>query len=142
MIRKRFRARRLAAALMVLLTASFAGATDLVLCFGSDGHRALELQHPGPSCPTPASDTAGTAAISASPAAKTLATCLDLPAMGSVNGGVVSAEPDRVPTPTLAMLARIPTLAPRATARAFAPSPTRAGLPPLARHLRSTVLLV
>lgn len=142
MTRRRHGARWLVAAFTTLLTAVFAGATGLVLCLGSDGHRALELQHPGTSCPTLASDASGTAAISATPIAKTLATCLDLPAVGSVDGALLSAEPDRVPTPTLAILAPIASPAPRAAAHLAAPNPARAGPPPLARHLRSTVLLV
>lgn len=142
MTRRRHGARWLVTALTALLTAGFAGSTGLVLCLGPDGHRALELQHPGTSCPTLADETAGSAAVSAAPVAKALAACLDLPTIGSVDGALLSAEPDRVPTPTLAVLAPIPSATPRAATRALAPSTTRAGPPPLARHLRSTVLLV
>ena len=139
---RRRHARWLVAALTALLTGGFAGATGLVLCLGSDGHRALELQHPGTSCPTLAGEAAGSAAISATPVAKTLATCLDVPAVGSVDGALLSAEPDRVPTPTFALLAPMPSPAPRVAAHMAASNPARAGPPPLARHLRSTVLLV
>jgi hypothetical protein len=140
MTRRRNGARWLVAALTALLTGSFA--SGLVLCLGPDGHRALEFQHPGTSCPTLASDAAGTPAISATPIAQLLATCFDLPAVGSVDAALLSAEPERVPTTTLAVLAPIPSPALRVATRLAAPIPARAGPPSLARHLRSTVLLV
>jgi hypothetical protein len=142
MIRRRSRTRWLVAALLALLAAGFVDATGLVLCLGPDGHRALEIEHPGVACPTLASHAAGAAAISTATAADALATCLDLPAIGGTDGAPLSVEPHDVPTPDLATGSATATAASCAATRMRAPGPVRAGPPPLARHLRSTVLLV
>lgn len=137
MSQRHHRARFLVAALTALLMGSFVGATGLVLCLGTDGHRALELEHPGMECPTLASsqDTSG---ISVQP----LAECLDLPATGTGPTALSSVDRDRVPTPPLAFLAATPDPAPLIEARVPFPIDARAGPLHLARHLRSTVLLV
>lgn len=142
MTRRRHGARWLVAALTALITAGFAGASGLVLCLGSDGHRALELQHPGMVCTAVAGDAADARAISAVPIGAALATCFDLPAVGGADAALPSAELVRVPTPPLAIRAPIPALAAREATYTPAPVPARAAPPPLARHLRSTHLLV
>jgi len=140
MIRSRRSGRLVVVALMALLAAASSSAADLVLCLGPDGHRAFELQHPGPSCPTLASGGVG---ISTSPVAETLGACLDLPVVGGLNDSVtLSAESNRERTSAPALVVPIPSLAPRAQPPGNAPALSRQRAPSLARHLRSTILLV
>lgn len=137
MTRNQHRARFLVAALTALLTGSFAGASGLVLCLGTDGHRALELEHPGTECPTLAASQ-DTSAVSVQPSAE----CLDLPAAGTGPTVLSSVDRDEVPTPPLAFLAATPEPVRLLETRLPGAIDARAGPPNLARHLRSTVLLV
>lgn len=127
----------LATALTSLLVMGFAGATRLVLCLGPDGHRALELAHPGMECSTLASsrNLRGTSL-------EPLAECLDLPASGAGPSVVSSLDPDRLPTPAAVPAAASPEPASPGETAFAAPVAARAGPVPLARHLRSTVLRV
>ncbi len=137
MSQRHHRARRLLAALTALLTGGFVGATGLVLCLGTNGHRALELEHPGMECPTQAG-WQNASGISVQPSAE----CLDLPAAGASATALSYEATDRVPTPPVAFLAARPELAPLIETRLPGPIDARTGPPRIARHLRSTVLLV
>jgi hypothetical protein len=134
---RRHRGRFLVAALTALWTGSFVGATGLVLCVGTNGHRALEREHFGMECPTLASSQ-DTSAVSIRPSAE----CLDLPAAGTGPTALLSVDPDLAPTPTAAGRAASPEPAPRLETRLPGPIEARAGPPDVAQHLRSTVLLV
>lgn len=131
---RRSRARFLGAALSALLGGSFAGATGLVLCLGSDGHRAVEPEHPGTECPTLASsrDASGV---------QPSADCFDLPGADAGPATLSSGDADRVPVAPVTFLPASPEPAPAQT-RLAAPIDARAAPPNLAAHLRSTVLLV
>jgi hypothetical protein len=145
MIQGQGQKRLLATALAVLLTSSFAGASSLVLCLGSDGHRGLELAHPAAECPTFASDDAASDfAVSASISVSLQAPseCLDLPAAGTGPFRLAPADAQQVPAPPLALIPATPE--PRAQAEnrlrgaITAPNVPRE----LVRQLRATVLLV
>jgi hypothetical protein len=127
----------LVAALTALSTGSFIGSTGLVFCVGTNGHRALELEHPGMECPTLVSSQ-NTRGISMQPSAE----CLDLPAVGTGSTALSSPESDRVPTAPVTFLTASPECTPRIARRPPAATEARAGPPDLALHLRSTVLLV
>ena len=137
MSQRHHRASFLVAALTALLTGSFVGTTGFVLCIGTNGHRALELEHPGTECPTLASSQ-DTSAVTVQPSAE----CLDLPAAGTGPTARSSADSDRVPTPPVAFLAASPEHAPLVETRLPSPIGAGAGPPNLALHLRSTILLV
>jgi len=91
MSHRHHRARFLVAALTALLTGSFARATGLVLYVGTNGHRALELEHPGTECPTLASSR-DTSAVSVHPSAK----YLDLAATGTGPTALSSDDSERL----------------------------------------------
>lgn len=122
---------------MALLTSDFAGAAGLVLCVGENGHRAVELQHPGMDCPTLAPPQT-TNEISVQPSEE----CLDLPAAGTSPITLSSIDTERAPTPPAVALAAIPEPERHLEARLPGLIDARAGPPNRALHLRSTVLLV
>lgn len=129
--------RLLLAAITALLTGSLVGSSDLVLCIGADGHRALEREHDATGCPTLAGSQPELHVSMATPGV-----CFDLPATGGSPMAPSSAEGERLPTPPAPLLAtplepptRIETPLPAST-------DARAGPPSLALHLPSTVLLV
>jgi len=130
-------AKLLGAALVALLTGSLAGASGLVLCVGTDGHRAVELEHAGTECPTLASSQSGTGISLQTPAE-----CFDLPAAGSGPTVPPSSDPERVPMPPMAFLAVRLEPAAGIETQLLASTDARAGPPSLALHLTSTVLLV
>lgn len=129
--------RFLVAAITLLLTGSLVGASDLVLCIGADGHRALEREHDTTGCPTLASERPDLYVSMATPEV-----CFDLPATGGSPLAPSSSDAERVPTPPAALLAALPEPAPHIEAPLPASTDARAGPPSLAPHLRSTVLLV
>jgi hypothetical protein len=130
------RGRLLVTALAAVLAGSFSGAPDLVLCLGANGHRALEIEHPGMLCASlaGAGDTSG---LSAPP----LAECLDLPTSGAGPTGPSFSDPERMPTPPPALRVASPQPPPLAEALRPEPIAARAGPDPGSRQLRSTVLL-
>jgi hypothetical protein len=131
------RAMWLVAALTALLSGSVVGSTGLVLCIGANGHRALELEHTGMECPTLAGsqDAHG---VSAQPSPK----CLDVPAIGTGPTLLPSVDLGHLPPAPLAFLPA--TLEPARLVPMRVPTcvDPRAAPLALARHLRSTVLLV
>jgi hypothetical protein len=135
--RRHHRARLLVAALTALMTGSFVGSTGLVLCVGTNGHRALELEHPGMECPTLAGPQ-GARGVSVQPSPG----CLDVPAVGTGPTVLPSVDPGQLPTAPLAFLPATPEPARRVQTRRPGCVGARAAPLHLARHLRSTVLLV
>lgn len=121
---------------MLLMSVS-AGATGLVLCLGSDGHRALEFEHAEMRCPSfagPQDD--GGVTIQRSSA------CIDLPAPGTGAILLSSIDPDPVPAPPLAFLVAGLEPARRIEERLPRSVEARAGPVRLTGQLRSTVLRV
>jgi hypothetical protein len=133
MSQSQHRARVLVAALTALLTGSFVGSTGLVLCVGTNGHRALELEHPGMECPTLAAPQ-GAGGVSLQPAPR----CLDVPAVGTGPTGLPSVYLGQMPTAPLTVLPATPEPARLPQTRV----PTGATARAAPRHLRTTVLLV
>ena len=127
------------AAIIALLAGGLVDSTGLVLCLGSDGHRAIEREHgSGGGCPARAGAPPGASLTSmAAPTA-----CLDLPVPG---GGPMIPSAFAPESATAAPLAFVaPPLAPPPSNGMSLPTATdaRAGPPHLALHRTSTVLLV
>jgi hypothetical protein len=122
------RGRFLVAALAAVLAGGFSGAPN--------GHRALEIEHPGMRC-TSLEGVGDTSGLSAPP----LADCLDVPTSGAGPTGPSTSDPEQVPTPPPALRVASPQPPPLAEALRPEPSAARAGPDPGSRQLRSTVLL-
>ena len=142
MIRRCQRAVLIVAALAALFTVGSAGATDLVLCIGPDGHRALEAEHSAMRCSRLWSSASDAMRFSAAPAGQRLATCRDLPVVDATPAVLSFVDEDWGSNAPDAGLAPSPSLQPVALARHADPSATRTAHPPIARHLRTTILLV
>lgn len=138
MPRRSHRARSLAAATTALLATSLVGLPGLVLCIGSDGHRALEIEHTGVGCPEAGTGAGGPALAATGPVGTD--DCLDLPAAGSALAAS-SADGERPSAPVVA-LDRLADPPIRGTAHLAAALEARAGPCALAPHLATTVLLV
>lgn len=137
MSQRRYGTRLLVAAIATLLTGSLAGAPELVLCLGADGHRAIELEHDGTECPAIARTQGATGVSVWAPTE-----CFDIPAAGSGPTTPSSFEAGRGLTPPVALLA-VCLEAPRRSRESLpAPTGARTARPNLALHLNSTVLLV
>ena len=137
MKQRRHSARFLVAVFTTLLSGSLAAVPGLVLCLGSDGHRAIEFEHGRRECLTLATSQ-GATATSVQPGSE----CVDLPAAGTGSMARSSSDRDPVPMPPVAFLVVSPEPTPPVAPQLPASTDARAGLLGLALHLRSTVLLV
>ncbi|MFQ5699380.1 MAG: methyltransferase family protein [Myxococcota bacterium] len=127
----------LAGAIAMLLTGSFAGVPGLVLCVGSNGHRAIELEHRATECPALAGSRGASGTSLQAPGA-----CLDIPAAGTGPTTPSCFEVDRALPPLVTRMAPIGEPTPPIEPRLWEPTAARAGPPNLALHLTSTILLV
>ena len=125
--------RLLVVAITTLLTGSLADASRLVLCLGTDGHSAIEFEHNASVCPTLASSQGGTTV-----SVQSQVRCLDVPSAGTGPITASAFHADGIRAPLVAFM--VPVQKP--TARIGTEANARAGPLDLARHLRSTVLLV
>lgn len=127
----------LVASLTAWVVSSLVGASDFVLCRGTNGHRAIEFEHSVTGCPTLASSGGASELSVQSPA-----DCIDIPSTGTGPMTPPALVPDGVPTPPVAFIVPVQKPTPRMEMRLSASADARAGPPDRTAHLRSTVLIV
>ncbi len=89
------RTTRISVALLALLTATTAMADGLVLCFGSDGHVAIEAEHQDAGCPGVSASADSAESIESSQAG----VCTDLPTGSAGELSISSSSAFQVSAP-------------------------------------------